>query len=109
MSIIQKLLKTNNTHFLLIFQDWLNDTVIELLLQPTSNTTTTSDPSFVPGHMDHPVCLDIERNKLVQEYQNWGKEFTIEFDIVVNKMPNDWLNIFRVTSTNNDWTGKGVT
>ena len=46
-------------------------------------------------------------------YQNWGPEYSIEFDIVVKKLPNydwtkgPWINVFHVTSTNENCCNKG--
>jgi hypothetical protein len=52
--------------------------------------------------------LDIERDKLSQEYQNWGDEYSIEFDIVVTILPNaQWLNVFRFTATNENYGSPG--
>ena len=43
-----------------------------------------------------------------QEYQNWGDEYSIEFDIVVNILPNaEWLNVFRFTATNENKNSPG--
>ena len=36
-------------------------------------------------------------------YQNWGDEYSIEFDIVVKKLSNiEWINVFHFTGTNKD-------
>ena len=35
---------------------------------------------------------------MVQEYQNWGEIFKIEFDIKVTKLPSGWVNVFHVTA-----------
>jgi len=52
--------------------------------------------------------LDIKKGKLTKEYQDWGKEFEIEFDIVVNKLPNgEWLNVFHFTGTKEGCCGLG--
>ena len=52
--------------------------------------------------------MDIERDKLSQEYQNWGDEYSTEFDIVLTNLPNpEWLNVFRFTATNEDFGSHG--
>ena len=52
--------------------------------------------------------MDIERGELAEEYQNWGDEYSIEFDIVVTTLPNaQWLNVFRFTATNDNFGSPG--
>ena len=37
---------------------------------------------------------------MVQEYQNWGEQFKIEFDIKITKRPNNlqWINVIHFTA-----------
>ena len=44
----------------------------------------------------------IEKGKLLRTYENWGKYFSIQFDIVVNKLPKStWMNVFHFTANGN--------
>ena len=46
--------------------------------------------------------FEITKNKLVTTLENWGEEFTVEFEILVEKVPSaDWTNVFHFT-TNGD-------
>ena len=45
---------------------------------------------------------------MAQNYRNWGDEYSIEFDIVVNKPPRtQWLNVFHFTANNNNCCNHG--
>ena len=38
----------------------------------------------------------------MRTYENWGKDFSVQFDIVVNKLPKStWLNVFHFTAGGN--------
>ena len=43
-----------------------------------------------------------------ESFQNWGASYSIEFDIVVNKLPSSqWTNVFRFTATNGNFGSHG--
>ena len=47
--------------------------------------------------------MAITKNKLVKEFQNWGKAFKVEFTIKVTKLPTKtWTNVFHFTANNGD-------
>ena len=47
--------------------------------------------------------MNITKNKLINNFQNWGKLFNIEFYIKVNKLSsNDWLGVFSFTVDGGD-------
>ena len=53
-------------------------------------------------------CLNIQQNLLKESFQNWGASYSIEFDIVVNKLPSSqWTNVFRFTATNGNFGSHG--
>ena len=46
--------------------------------------------------------------QLASKFDGWGKKYLVEFDIVVNRVPaSPWLNVFRMTSTDNDCCNHG--
>ena len=47
--------------------------------------------------------LNITRDMMVKEYQNWGEVFKIEFDIKVTKLPTTEqpINVFHITANGN--------
>ena len=48
------------------------------------------------------ICQVIEKGKVLRMYENWGKYFSIQFDIVVKKLPKStWLNVFHFTAGGN--------
>ena len=47
-------------------------------------------------------CWDIVKGKEIQEFQNWGRLFTIEFEITVTtNISYGWTNVFHVTADGN--------
>ena len=54
-------------------------------------------------------CFDIQKGTLKESFQAWGDIYSIQFDIVVNKLPGEVItNVFRFTSTNEDNDGHGA-
>ena len=47
------------------------------------------------------------RNKVVNEFQNWGDEYLVEFDIAVANLPSSSTSVFRFTSTNGNGFSDG--
>ena len=45
--------------------------------------------------------------QLASKFDGWGKKYLVEFDIVVNRMPSKWMNVFHMTSTDNDCCNHG--
>ena len=45
-----------------------------------------------------PDCWDIEKGKLVQEFQNWGLLYKVEFEIMVTHPGSGWTNVFHFTA-----------
>ena len=43
--------------------------------------------------------ITISQGQLLNTYQVWGLEYTIEFDIMVKKVPTEWTNVFLFTNT----------
>ena len=41
--------------------------------------------------------MNIGKNRVIQEFTNWGELFKIEFDITVNKLGSGWTNILHFT------------
>ena len=53
-------------------------------------------------------CQEFEKGKLNEQYQNWGNVFSIEFDIMITKLPiSEWMNVFHFTGTNGNCCGIG--
>ena len=47
-------------------------------------------------------CWDIQKDKAVGEFQNWGKLYTVEFEIIVVKNSGSgWTNVFHFTTDGN--------
>ena len=38
--------------------------------------------------------MNISKGKILHEYQEWGLQYTIEFDITVKTLPTSWTNVF---------------
>ena len=47
------------------------------------------------------------KNKVVNEFQNWGDEYLVEFDIAVANLPSSSTSVFRFTSTNGNGFSDG--
>ena len=47
------------------------------------------------------------KNKVVNEFQNWGDEYLVEFDIAVANLPSSSTSVFRFTSTNGNGLSDG--
>ena len=47
--------------------------------------------------------------KLSKQFDGWGEKYLVEFDIIVNRwvQPTQWLNVLRMTSTDNDCCNHG--
>ena len=44
-------------------------------------------------------CWNITKNKLIQNFENWGLVYHVEFTLEVTKVPNEtWTNVFHFTS-----------
>jgi len=70
-----------------------------------NNEASVEEIKILSGWCHSP---DIKKGELTKEYQNWGKAFLIEFDIVVNKLPNgEWMNVFHFTGNKKDCCGLG--
>ena len=52
-------------------------------------------------------CWDITKGNLTKDYINWGDIYSIEFDIVVTKLNDDWMNVFHFTGTNKNYGDHG--
>ena len=48
-----------------------------------------------------------KNNKLYHVFHNWGKEYSVEFDIIVTKNVDSILNVFHMTATNNNHGNHG--
>ena len=47
-------------------------------------------------------CWRITKGNLIDEFQNWGDEFNIEFSIKVTQLPSEtWTNVFHFTADGN--------
>ena len=57
----------------------------------------------------HPntFCLDVVKDKVVQEIQNWGKVYTVEFEITIINSGEGWINVFHITAGNADNSNYG--
>ena len=51
--------------------------------------------------------MDIQEGKLKESFQNWGDVYSIEFDIFVNEIPSELVNVFQFTGTNGDFGTHG--
>ena len=72
-----------------------------------SGATDQQIQNTAPGRVafrpdGHDCCLDIQKGKLKESFQNWGDVYSIEFDIVVNEIPSELVNVFQFTGTNGD-------
>ena len=47
------------------------------------------------------------KNNVLNEFQNWGDVYLIEFDIAVANLPSVDVNVFRFTSTTGAYGGDG--
>jgi hypothetical protein len=48
-------------------------------------------------------CWNIENGLLKKEMKNWGQTYSVNFEILVKKLPPSlWLNVFHFTATNDD-------
>ena len=54
-----------------------------------------------------PADQNIEANQLVETFSNWGPDFNINFDIIVDQVPKGWHNLLHLT-TGADCCGKGT-
>ena len=54
-------------------------------------------------------CLNIGKDRVIQEFYNWGLSFKIEFDITVNKLGSGYSNVLHFTANgNNDDLGDRI-
>ena len=52
--------------------------------------------------------MPVSKENLIRSFSNWGDEFKIEFDIIVNnELPSQWHNVFHMTKDKN-CCGKGI-
>ena len=52
--------------------------------------------------------MDVEKGKLVKEFQNWGNVYSIQFNIVVTKLSSQtWTNVFHFSGTKKNCCGLG--
>ena len=59
-------------------------------------------------HIDMKGQVALQKGKqLASKFDGWGKKYLVEFDIVVNRMPSKWMNVFHMTSTDNDCCNHG--
>ena len=47
-------------------------------------------------------CLNIGKDRLIQNFTNWGKEYKIEFDITIDKLGYQYANVLQFTNANED-------
>ena len=45
-----------------------------------------------------PADQNIEANQLVETFSNWGPDFNINFDIIVDQVPKGWHNLLHFTT-----------
>ena len=57
--------------------------------------------------LNPPDSLDITKGSLTKEYHNWGDIYSIEFDVVVTKLNENWMNVFHFTATNENCCDNG--
>ena len=43
----------------------------------------------------------IVKDKVVQEIQNWGKLYTVQFEITISNSGEGWINVFHFTADDN--------
>ena len=43
-------------------------------------------------------CWDVVKGKVVQEIQNWGKLYSVEFEITISNSGEGWINVFHFTA-----------
>ena len=39
-------------------------------------------------------CWYLIRNNAIQDFQNWGKVYKVEFDLMIKKRPSTWVNAY---------------
>ena len=44
---------------------------------------------------------DIVKDKVIQEIQNWGKLFIVQFEITISNSGEGWINVFHFTADSN--------
>ena len=64
----------------------------------SATTTMTSAPATTDVLDD---CWDVVKGKVVQEIQNWGKLYMIQFEIIVSNSGDGWINVFHITADSN--------
>ena len=47
-------------------------------------------------------CWDVVKGKVVQEIQNWGKLYSVEFEITISNSGEGWINVFHFTAGDSD-------
>jgi hypothetical protein len=60
-------------------------------------------------HIDMKGQVALQKGKqLASKFDGWGKKYLVEFDIVVNRLERERvLNVFRMTSTDNNYGNHG--
>ena len=64
----------------------------------SATTTMTSAPATTDVLDD---CWDVVKGKVVQEIQNWGKLYMVQFEITVSNSGEGWINVFHFTADSN--------
>ena len=65
----------------------------------SATTTMTSAPATTNVLDD---CWDVVKGKVVQEIQNWGKLYMVQFEITVSNSGEGWINVFHFTANSNN-------
>ena len=82
---------------------------MKITVGPVKCTPSVQALSPLESHQDEGLNIEGEievekNNKLSQVFNQWGKEYSIKFDIRIHKdfSSPEWLNVFRMTSTDNN-------
>ena len=49
-------------------------------------------------HLLFTDCLNLAKNRVIQEFFNYGESYKIEFEITVDKLGTGWTNILHFTA-----------
>ena len=58
--------------------------------------------SYVITFSDTGDQVIVVKGQILTNYSEWGHFYRVEFDITVNVIPENWLNVFHFTKSNNN-------
>ena len=87
---------------------------MKITVDPVRCTPSAQSPTPSESNQDEKLKIEGEievkkNNKLPQVFKYWGKEYSVKFDIEINKefTSPEWLNVFHMTSTDNKCCNHG--